>query len=415
MKCEILAIGTELLTPGRVETNAQEITAAFEEIGIEVVARSVVTDEAPIVEAAFRTALSRADVVVSTGGLGPTEDDLTREAAAAALGRPLVRDQRVLEALGARFARFGRVMAPVNAKQADVIEAGRVLANPNGSAPGQWIDAGDRVVILLPGPPKEMRAMLFEQVLPVLKDRAKGRVLRRRILRIAAMGESDVEQVVAPIYKAFTNPRTTILGGAGEVELRLLAHGDTPSAAEERLEALASALKEALPGRFYSDDGRDLPEVVGRLLLERGTTLALAESCTGGLLAERITNVPGSSAWFERGYVTYSNPSKVELLGVEPGLLAAHGAVSAAVAEAMAAGVRERSGATFGLSITGIAGPDGGSDDKPVGLVYLSLVGPQGTRTRTARFFGDRQRIRYQASQAALEMLRRVLLGLSSW
>lgn len=413
MNAEILAVGTELLSPGRIETNAQEITQAFEEIGINVVARSVIADEAAAVEAAFATALRRADIVISTGGLGPTSDDLTREAAAGALGRPLIRDREQLAILEARFARFGRVMAPVNAQQADVIEDGRVLPNPNGSAPGQWVESGSKLVVLLPGPPREMRPMLYEQVIPALKERTGSRVLRKRVLRIASMGESDVEQVLAPIYTTFTNPRTTILGGAGQVDLHLLAEAESVEAAEERLSALAAALQAALPNKFYSDDGRELPEVVGALLKDTGATVAVAESCTGGLVCKRLTDVSGSSSWFERGFVTYSNTSKIELLGVDPAVLAAHGAVSEPVAQAMAEGARARARTTFGLSVTGIAGPEGGTDEKPVGLVFLSVVGPSAGRTRRARFFGDRDRIRHQASQLLLEMLRRTLAGLA--
>ena len=415
MRAEILAIGSELLAPGRIETNAGEITQALLEIGIDVVARSVVADDVAAVTAAFATALRRAEVVISTGGLGPTADDLTREAAAAALGRKLYRDPQALRDLEERFARFGRVMAKVNAQQADVIEGGRLLQNANGSAPGQWLEHGDRIVVLLPGPPQEMRPMVLEQVIPPLRARGGSRVLRRRIMRIASMGESDAEQVLAPIYKTYDNPRTTILGGAGQVELQLVADGDTPAAAEERLESLAGALRAALPDRFYSEDGQELPEVVGALLLANRATLAVAESCTGGLIAKRLTDVPGSSAWFERGFVTYSNASKSEMLGVDAGLIASAGAVSEAVAEAMASGARKRARTTFALSVTGIAGPDGGSDDKPVGLTFLALAGPRATRTRKVRFIGDRIRVRRQASQAALEMLRRTLLGLAPW
>jgi nicotinamide-nucleotide amidase len=281
-----------------------------------------------------------------------------------------------------------------------------------GSACGQKVELEGRVLFLLPGPPNEMKPMFEEQVLPVIRERAKGALLRTRILRIASMSESDVEQVVAPIYKTFTNPRTTILGAPGQVELHLTAEGPSAEAVSERLEALALAIREALPGRIYSEDGGELPEVVAGLLRERGLTLALAESCTGGLLSERLTSVPGASAFLERGYVTYSNRSKVELLGIDPALLESAGAVSPEVAAAMAAGARRAAGTDIGVAVTGIAGPDGGTREKPVGLVFIATDGAAGDRVRRIHFLGPRDRVRFQASQAAFEMLRRGLLGL---
>jgi len=413
MRAEILAVGSELLMPPRVETNAVYLTGQLLQIGVSVLARTTIADDAGALESALRAALARADVVIATGGLGPTEDDLTREAAAAALGRPLQRQAALVDELAARFARYGKVMAPVNEKQADVIEGAVVLPNPRGTAPGQRVEHDGRLLILLPGPPKEMQPMFEQQVLPFLRERAHGTVLHRRVLRIASMGESDVEQLVAPVYTRFTNPRTTILGGPGQVELHLVAEGSTAAAAEAAAEALAAAIRERLPGRIYSEDGRELHEVVAALLRERGVSLALAESCTGGLVAARLTEVPGASAFLERGYVTYSDRSKSELLGVDPGLIAAKGAVSEEVARAMAAGARRAAGADAAVAITGIAGPDGGSPEKPVGLVFLALDGTLGERVRRAHFPGDRERVRHQAVQAALEMLRVGLLGLA--
>jgi len=412
MKAEILAVGSELLTPLRSDTNALYLTGKLLEAGVEVGARVTVADDAALLESAFRTALARADVVIATGGLGPTEDDLTREAAAAALGRGLRRDPAILEALKARFARYLRHMAAVNEKQADVIDDAVVLPNARGTAPGQRLEVGGRMLVLLPGPPGEMQPMFEEQVLPVIRRRTGGAVLRSRILRIASMAESDVEQAVAPVYKTFANPRTTILGAPGQVELHLTAQGATEAEAEERLEVLTAQMREKLPGRIYSEDGRDLPEVVAALLRERRLTLALAESCTGGLLSARLTELPGASAFLERAYVTYSNRSKVELLGVPPALLESVGAVSEEVAVAMAAGARRAAGADIGVAITGIAGPEGGTPEKPVGLVFLAMEGAAATRARRANFPGDRERVRHQAVQAALEMLRRALLGL---
>ena len=413
MRAEILAVGSELLTPLRSDTNALWITERLIEVGVEVGARTTVADDASLLESAFRTALSRSDVVISTGGLGPTEDDLTREAAAAALGRSLRRDPVVMEALKARFARYLRQMAPNNEKQADVIEGASVLVNPRGSAPGLSVEDGDRIVVLLPGPPSEMKPMFEEQVLPLLRARTGGALLKTRVLKIASMSESDVDHTVAPLYQTFTNPRTTILSAPGQVELHLTASGASLAAVEERIESLASGIRGLLAGRVFSEDGQELPAVVGALLRDRRLSLAAAESCTGGLLAARLTSVPGSSAYFERGFVTYSNRAKVELLGIAPELIEAQGAVSEVVAAAMASGARHAAGADVGIGITGIAGPEGGTDDKPVGLVFLALDGVAGTRVRRAVFPGDRERIRHQATQAALEMLRRGLLGIA--
>jgi nicotinamide-nucleotide amidase len=412
VRAELLAIGSELLGPLRADTNSIWLTNRLLEAGIDVVARSTVADDAELVEAAFRLALSRADVVIATGGLGPTADDITREAAAGALDRRLTRDQGILDALRARFARFGRTMAPTNEQQADVIEGARLLPNPRGTAPGQRVDHEGRLLVLLPGPPGEMKPLFDEQVLPDLRERAGGRLIRRRVLRIAAMGESDVDQVAAPLYRQFTNPRTTILGGAGEVELHLVGEGTSEVEAEERIEVLARGLRERLPGRIYSEDGRELPEVVAGLLRERNLTLALAESCTGGLLSARLTDVPGASHFLERSIVTYSNRAKHEELGVHPELLERAGAVSAEVAAAMAAGVRRVARTAIGAAITGIAGPEGGTPQKPVGLVYVALDGAAGTRVRRGHHPGSRNRVRHQATQVALEMLRRGLLGL---
>ena len=311
MRAELLAIGSELLGPLRSDTNTLWLTARLLEAGIEVGARGTITDDAALLEHALRAALERADVVLATGGLGPTADDLTREAAAAALGRRLRRDPGLLQALRDRFASFGRRMSPVNEKQADVIEGAVVLPNARGTAPGQRIEHEGRMLVLLPGPPGEMQPMFEEQVLPLLRGRAGGRILRTRVLRIAAMPESEVDALVAPLYRDVRNPRTTILGAPGEVELHLTGEGASVEEAEERIESLARGMRERLAERIYSEDGRDLPNVVAALLRERGLSLAVAESCTGGLLAARLTDVPGASAFLERAFVTYSNRAKV--------------------------------------------------------------------------------------------------------
>ncbi len=413
MKAQLFAVGSELLGPLRADTNTLWLSERLLDSGIGVVARTTVADDLPLLETAFRAALGRADVVIATGGLGPTADDLTREAAAAATGRALRRDAAVLDGLRRRFARFGRAMSPTNEKQADVIEGARVLENRRGTAPGQTLALEGTLLVLLPGPPGEMKPMFEEQLLPQLRVMAGATsVVRRRVLRIAAMPESDVDQLAAPIYSRFENPRTTILGAAGQVELHLVAQAVDESEAESRLEELAAALRRALPGRIFSEDGRELPQVVLELLRERGLRLALAESCTGGLLAARLTEVPGASAVLERAFVTYANQAKSEELGVDPSLLERKGAVSEEVAAAMAAGARRAAGTDAAVGITGIAGPDGGTKEKPVGLVYIAIEGSAGSTVRRSLFPGDRERIRYQATQVALEMLRRGLLGL---
>ncbi len=413
MRAELLAVGSELLGALRSDTTTLWLTERLLEVGVEVAARVTVADDAALLESAFRNALGRADLVIATGGLGPTEDDLTREAAAKALGRGIHRDQEILEALKVRFARFLRQMASINEKQADVIDGAVALPNARGTAPGQWIEQEGVLLFLLPGPPGEMQPMFTGQVLPIVRERAGGAVLRTRVLRIASMAESDVDQAAAPVYKTFSNPRTTILGAAGQVELHLTAEGRSEAEAEVLIEALAVGIRQALPGRIFSEDGRELPEVVADLLRDQGRTVAVGESCTGGLLSARLTDVAGASAYFERSIVTYSNRAKIEELGVDAGLVERVGAVSEEVAAAMAEGARRVAGTHIGVGITGIAGPDGGTPEKPVGLVYVALDGAAGTRVRRAVFPGGRERVRYQATQVALEMLRRGLLGLA--
>jgi nicotinamide-nucleotide amidase len=415
VRAELLAVGSELLGPLRADTNAIWITERLLDAGIEVVARTTIADEAGPLEAAFRTALARAEVVIATGGLGPTADDLTREAAAAATGRKLLRDPGIREALRQRFSHYGRTMSATNEKQADVIEGAVALANGRGTAPGQSLELDGRLVVLLPGPPGEMKPMFEEQVLPRLRRLVGATsVVRRRVLRIAAMPESEVDQIAAPVYSRFENPKTTILGAAGQVELHLVAQAATEAEAETRIEALATALRAVLPGRIFSEDGRELPQVVVDLLRERRLTLALAESCTGGLLSARLTEVAGVSAVLERAFVTYSNRAKTEELGVDPGLVERVGAVSEEVAVAMAAGARTAATTDVGVGITGIAGPDGGTSEKPVGLVYVALSGAAGSVVRRSLFPGSRERVRFQATQLALELLRRGLLELPS-
>ena len=377
-------------------------------------ARATLADDPALLESAFRAALARADVVIATGGLGPTADDLTREAAAAATARGLRRDPAIALGLRARFARYGRAMSDTNLKQADVIEGADALPNARGTAPGQLLEHQGRMIVLLPGPPGEMKPMFDEHVLPRLVARVGGsRVVRRRVLRIAGMPESGVDEVAAPVYSRFDNPKTTILGAPGQVELHLVAEGKGDAEADGRIEELARLLREALPGRIFSEDGRELPRVVVDLLRERSLTLALAESCSGGLLSARLTEVPGVSAVLDRAVVSYANRSKVEALGVDAALLGASRCRLGGGRRGHGGG-RDAGGpaATSASRITGIAGPDGGTGDKPVGLVFVAICGAAGTRVRRNHFPGGRELVRQQSTQVALEMLRRGLLGL---
>ncbi len=412
MQAELLAVGSELLVPGRQETNAATLTRYLLERGCKVVARTTIADDAQALTDSFRLALSRADLVIATGGLGPTEDDLTRECAATALGATLIREPSYVEWLKERFKRFNRPMPSVNEKQADRIEGGRLLMNEKGTAPGQMIERDGKILVLLPGPPREMLPLFEREVLPVVEARASGERIVMRIIRIAGMGESDVEQQVAPIYKTFNNPVTTILGGASEVELQLVGTGPTDAFALEKVEQLASRIREVLGPRIYTERGETLENVVAALFMRRGLKLALAESCTGGLVTSRLVSIPGVSAFLDRAFVTYSDKAKRDELGVREETLRSFGAVSEETAREMAAGAIRASGANVAIAVTGIAGPTGGSAEKPVGTVCFALEGALGARS-TRRIFpsADRERIIQQAANSALEILRRALVG----
>lgn len=414
MRAELLAVGSELLVPGRQETNAATLTRYLLERGCKVIARTTIADDAPALTDSFRLALSRADLVIATGGLGPTEDDLTRECAAAALGVGLIREASYVEWLKERFKRFDRPMPSVNEKQADRLDGGRLLINEKGTAPGQWIERGGKILVLLPGPPREMLPLFEREVLPVVEARASGERIVMRVIRIAGMGESDVEQLVAPVYKAFTNPVTTILGGASEVELQLVGTGASDVEAEERVEALASKIRGVLGARIFTERGETIEQVVARLLTERGLKLGVAESCTGGLVTARLVSIAGASSFLDRAFVTYSDQAKRDELGVSEATLRAHGAVSEETAREMAKGALAAAKADLAIAITGIAGPTGGSALKPVGTVCFALEGSLGSRS-TRRVFPspDRERIIQQASNSALEILRRALVGFS--
>ena len=416
MNAEILAVGSELLTPQRVDTNSLYLTQKLNEIGVEVVAKAIIGDDRARLTAAIEMARARTLLVILTGGLGPTEDDVTREAATAACRRGLVFHQEVLDAIEARFRSFRRTMAPINRRQAYVLDGAEILPNHHGTAPGQWYRDEAGILILLPGPPNELKPMFEAECLPRLARIFPPQNIATRVLRIAGMPESDVDQLIAPIYTRYTNPVTTILAAPGDIQIHVRARCSTADEARALVEELAAQIEAAMGDRVYSRQGESMEEVVGRLLEERGATLAVAESCTGGLLAERITSVPGSSSYFVGGWVSYRNRSKAEWLGVRDETLQTHGAVSAEAAREMAQGARAKAGSTLALAVTGVAGPTpdtggGQNGPKPVGLVYVALADEHGCEVKERRFVGERERVRLQASQMALDLIRRKLLA----
>jgi len=414
VNAEIIAIGSELLTPFRQDTNSLYLTEKLNQLGVEVVLKTIVGDSRERLVSVAQHALFRSDIVICMGGLGPTIDDLTREAVAEALGVGLHRDEELLEKLAQRFAARGYKMTPNNAQQADVIEGAIVLPNPNGSAPGQWIsgqfDGRERLLILLPGPPFELRAMFDEQCYERLRAKLPPAYIATRVLKVAMLGESLVDSRVAPIYQKYPDVQTTILAGAGDVTFNLFKQADSMEAAQERVDELAGKIEDELEDALYSSKGESLEQIVGYYLQMRAATLAVAESCTGGLLAERLTSSSGSSRYFLGGAVVYSNELKTEFAGVPANLIAKHGAVSREVAAALAEGIRKRTKATFGVGVTGVAGPTGGTPEKPVGRVYLGLASSDGTQVEERNFPGDRKRVRWFASQLALDMVRRKLM-----
>jgi nicotinamide-nucleotide amidase len=414
MNAEIIAIGSELLTPFKQDTNSLFLTEKLNQLGVQVIFKSVVGDDSSRLTQVASLAISRAEIVIFMGGLGPTEDDLTRECVAKALGLPLHRDPELVDALEKRFAARGWKMASNNVKQADVISGATVLPNANGTAPGQWItgkyEGQERIIMLLPGPPFELKAMFDEQCLERLRAKLPAQFIATRVLKISGMGESQCDARVAPIYTQYTDVQTTILAGAGEVQLHLLCRADSLEHAQTRVDELSEKMEEELGDFVFSDNGDSLEQIVGYFLQMRGATLAVAESCTGGMLSERITSVSGSSRYFLGGAVVYSNELKTSLVDVPESMIERHGAVSAEVAKALAEGIRYRSGSTLGIGITGVAGPGGGSVDKPVGLVFHALASNTGTDVVERKWPGDRQRVRRFATQQALDMVRRKLM-----
>ena len=410
MDAEIIAVGSELLTPYRLDTNSLYLTEKLNALGIEVRFKTVVGDDRERLARVLRAALDRSNLIILTGGLGPTEDDVNREVVAEALARPLREVAAVRKSLEERFARLGRAMSPNNARQALVPEGAEWLENKKGTAPGLWIEEDGVHILLLPGPPHELEAMFESACLPRLARLSTGERLSSRVYKVVGLPESEVDQRIAPIYKAYVNPTTTILAVAGAIEIHLRARAAHEDEAEALLTELGDKVELALGDHVFSTQGESLEQIVAMYLNMKQKSVAVAESCTGGLLSERLTRVPGSSGYFLGGVVCYGNDLKTKLAGVPPALLETHGAVSKPVAQALAEGIRNRSGANIGIGITGVAGPSGGTSEKPVGLVYISLADERGTQVREFRFPGDRERIRHWATQAALELIRRRMM-----
>jgi nicotinamide-nucleotide amidase len=410
---EILTIGTELLLGHSIDTNSACIGEQLAEAGIDVYWKTTVGDNEDRIAKALRLGLARSEIVVCTGGLGPTEDDVTCRVIASVVGRPLILDQGVLESIRRRFAERGLTMSSNNERQALIPGGAIVLSNPRGTAPGLFIRLGDgKVVVAMPGVPSEMRPMLREQVIPRLREGLGVRArIRSRILKTCGITESKLDEAIGDLARSARNPTIALLAHAGEIHIRLTVKTESEADGEPFLDDLEARLRERLGDLIFGRDEERLEEVLGRLLLKAKQTVAVAESCTGGLISHRLTNLPGSSAYFICGEVVYSNQAKERLVGVPHELISQHGAVSRPVALAMASGVREAAGTDLALGITGIAGPDGGTAEKPVGLIYIAMASKEGVHCREFRFLGDRDTNKLLASQVALDMLRRHLLS----
>ncbi|MCD9187594.1 MAG: competence/damage-inducible protein A [Pyrinomonadaceae bacterium] len=410
LTAEIIAIGSELLTPEKVDTNSLWLTGKLNEIGIEVKLKIVVGDDELRLEETIRDALKRSDIVISTGGLGPTEDDITRKISAKAIDRELVYHTEIEADLRERFRKWGREMPEINKRQAFVIDGAEILPNPNGSAVGMCVEFASKIFVILPGPPRENKPMFENFILPKLREMAGEIYVKRKMLKVSGLGESAVDEAVAPIYTAYENVQTSILFNKSEIEVHLMAQAKTETEAESVLDELAGKIAEKLGIAVFSTNGEAMEEVVGQLLAGRGKTLSIAESCTGGLIGERLTDVAGSSKYFIEGAVTYANDAKIRTLNVPKEVIEANGAVSAPTAEAMAKGIRDRSGTDFAISVTGIAGPDGGTEEKPVGTVFIGYADAKQVKSKKFILPGDRYLVRWRASSAALDYLRRQIL-----
>jgi nicotinamide-nucleotide amidase len=411
MRAEIIATGTELLTGGVTDTNSLFLAEELLDIGIETAFKTVVGDNDKDMEEALRSAVTRADVILVTGGIGPTEDDMTRKAVARVLKKRLVLSDDALKAVKAAFSARGKVYPGVNDRQALIPGGARLLSNTVGVAPGfYFIDEG-KFVAVMPGVPAEMRAMFREGLRQVLSDHFGGKaVIRRKVLHTCGLSESKVNELIQDVLKQ-KRPAVGLTAKETGVDIRIVAREGSGARSRTVVERTESEIRKKLGDAVYGVDGQDLEEIVGALLRQRKFTIAVAESCTGGLIGGRLTNIAGSSDYFERSVVVYSDEAKTSLLGVPAGLIASKGAVSREVAGAMAGGIRDQAKTTFGLSVTGIAGPGGGTPEKPVGLVYISLASKDGVKVDEHRFLGTREQVRLRTAQAALDMVRRYLIA----
>ena len=416
-RAAIIAVGSEMLGTTRIDSNSLYLTEHLNRIGIDVVSKAVVGDDRPQCAHMVRSLAATVDLLVLCGGLGPTDDDITRDVVAEVFERPQAEDPAIVEHLRARYKARGYSgeMPRNNLRQAMVPRGADVLPNPHGSAPGLWLETGTRVVILLPGPPRELKPMFAALVDDRLRPRTEGAGVFRSVIKVTGTIESQMDQQLHPLYdvwSARTPPvAATILAALGQIELHLSVRHVSEPEARGLLETATAEVIGVLGDDVFSTDGRSLEAVVGALLAERGFTIAAAESCTGGLFTSRLTDVPGSSQYVREAVVAYANDVKVRALGVPVEMIDRLGAVSEAVAEAMADGSRTRSNADVGVGITGIAGPGGGSPEKPVGTVALAVSTRTERRVRLSRFHGEREQVKFQASQAALDMVRRVLTG----
>ena len=410
MQAEIIAVGSELLTPSRIDTNSLFLTRKLNQHGIEVIRKTIIGDDRERLAHEIRRARAGAGIVIMTGGIGPTLDDISREAAADALGRELRFDAEIMKQIEARILRVRREMAPINRRQAYILEGAEVLPNARGTAPGQWYEDDQGILMLLPGPPREIEPLFEEQCEPRLAKIGSRHHYYTAYLRVAGLPESEVDQRVAPIYSAEQRVATTILASPGDIQLHMRAQAESLAEAREIAEALSRKVEAELGSAVFSRRNESLPAVVLGLLEERGLSLAVAESCTGGMIAEKLTSVPGSSRAFLGGFVTYSEQAKIDWLGVQAETIRAHGVVSEPVAREMAEGARRRAGASIGIATTGVAGPGGGTETTPTGTVFVAVADGSGVETGSLQIGGERDRVRLWATQNALNRLRRRLL-----
>ena len=407
---EIIAIGTELLTPQRVDTNSLVVTEQLNLLGVEVIRKQVIGDDRERLIEAIHSSLERANILILIGGLGPTEDDVTRDAVASALGRTLALSLEQESVLITRFRQINRPMAKNNLRQAYLVEGAEAMPNPNGTAPGQYISTDHGALAMLPGPPRELKPMVVNELLPRLRHVVPPQVIRVRSFRVTGIGESDLDTLIAPVYTKYTNPVTTVLSSPGDLFVHLRANGETVEQVDDLLKEVGNPIAELLGDKCYTENADEsLDAVVARLLRKTRANVAVAESCTGGMLASRLNDPSGSSDYFVAGYVTYTEAQKTAVLGVPANLIEKYSAVSEPVAAKMAEGARAKAQTTFGLSVTGYAGPTGGTDLDPVGTIYIGLASDQPTQVVRIRYGGDRFRTRTMAAQAALDMLRKRL------